>query len=267
MNSMAKLYTDEIKRHFKVLFANWIPGSPVELGDYGILDGNIFIQLGKLKDDFDEFKGDVIQTSPDPTKDHKEFKSDKGVEVNLLAKGSLNAQGVPLAKATLDIRFEKENAIFFNAAGCATTSITNKAKIGEIIKALAKNKRWEKKWCVITDVVNAGKTLVAISQSSNSGITLEASSPVLENINLDDVSVKLNSKFEKSIGYKINADEGLNLLIGLCKLKNAFSMTRGGFRPSTMGITDSMEYQIENDPSIITENSLDELIFGQLGKD
>lgn len=267
MSKIANLYANAVKNNFKVLFANWEPGGPIELGDYGILSDNIFIPVGKLKNDFEEFKGDVIQITLDPTQDHKEFKSEKGVEVNLVAKGAFNPQGVQLAKASIEIKFSSEDSIFFNAAGCSTSRIANKAKIGQIIKELKKQDKWEKKWCVVTDLVHAGKTLIAISQSSNSGLTLEADSPALEKINLADASIKLSPSFERSIGYKVVADEGLNLLIGLCKLKNPFIIGPSQFKPRTMRMTASMEYNVENDNHIKTEESGDELIFGQLGKE
>lgn len=267
MSSIANLYTDEVKKHFKVLYANWIPGSPIELGDYGIMEGNIFIPVGKLKNDFNEFQGDVIQINADPLKDHNEFISESGVEVSFGAKGSVNSAGTTLAKATLEIKFSNKNSIFFNAAECTTTRITNKAKVGEILKELLKNERWQKEYCVVTDLVKAGKTIVAISQSNNSGISFEADSPAIEKINLGDASVKFNLTSERSIGYKVDAVEGLDLLMGLCKIKNPFLWWGGGFKPKTFMLSDTMKFRIENTAAIKTEDSIDDLIFGQLGMD
>ena len=264
MSNIADLYSNEVKKHFKVLYANWEPGGPIELGDYGIMDGNIFIPMGKLKDDFPEFAGNVIQIAPDPSKDQKEFKSESGVEVNLLAKGSVNSAGVTLAKAAFEIKFSNKDSIFFNAAECTTTRIANKAKIGEIIQQLLRDEKWQKEYCVVTDLVQAGKTVIAISQSNNSAISFEADSPALEKINLADASVKFNLTAEKSIGYKVDALEGLNILIGLCKIKNPFLWWGGGFSQKSM-MTESMKYKIENSRGIKTEESVDELIFGQMG--
>lgn len=267
MASIAKLYSDEIKKHFRVLYANWEPGGPIELGDYGIMDGNIFIPIGKLKEDFPEFAGKMINTTPDPTKDLKEFKSESGVEVNLLAKGSLNTSGAKLAKATLEIKFSKKDSIFFNAAECTTTRITNKAKVGEKLKDLMKQGKWNKEYCVVTDLVKAGRTIIAISQSDSSGISFEVSSSAIEKINLADASIELNITSEKSIGYKVDATDGMYILMGLCKIKNPFLWLGGGFLPKTTMMTESMEFKIENTSGIRTEDSVDELIFAQMGKD
>jgi hypothetical protein len=118
-----------------------LPGAPIELGDYGIMDGNIFIHMGKLKNDFEAFAGDVIQLSTDPTKDLMEFKSESGVDVNFMAKGSVNAAGTTLAKAALEIKFSEKDAVFFNAADCTTTRIANKAKVGDILMQMLEDKK------------------------------------------------------------------------------------------------------------------------------
>jgi hypothetical protein len=82
--SIADLYLDQLKKHFKIFYANWVLGGPIKLGDYGIIQGNIFIPIGNFEDDFpNEFPSNTIQIAQDPTKDQKEFKSERGVEVIL----------------------------------------------------------------------------------------------------------------------------------------------------------------------------------------
>lgn len=255
-----------IKKHFKIYYANWEPGGEIRLGDYGYLDGDIFIHRGNLKNDYPEFSDNVIKEQTDSSKDLKEFKSDRGIEVNLLAKGSVNSLGTSAVKAGLEIKFSRKDSIFFNAAECVTNRIANKAVVGTILLDLLDKGRWEKEYCVVTDVVKAGNTIIAISQSDNSGISFEADSPTIEQINLADASVKLNWVSQKSIGYKVEAKEGLDLLIGLCKIKNRFLWNHGDFKNAAM-LLESKAYKIENIPNIKTEESLDELEFSQLGKD
>ncbi len=266
MSNLANLYTDEIKKQFEVFYANWEPGAAVELGDYGLLDGNIFLHIGKLKDDFPEFSGDVIKITADQWKDHKEFQSESGVEVNLLSKGSLNARGIPVAKATLEVKFANKDSIFFNAADCTTTRISNKAKIGEILKTLLKNGKWKKEYCVVTDLVQSGLTILAISKSNNSEISFETDSPQIEKINLADASIKVNLHRESSIGYKVEGKEGLYIMMGLCKIKNRFIWWgTGDFEPKTLRFPTSARTMMENSSAIKTEESAEDLAFAQLG--
>lgn len=259
MSNLATLYSDAIKKHFKILYANWEPGGPIELGDYGVMEDNIFIPIGKLKDDFQEFSGDAIKVMPDPTKDMKEFKSETGVKVSTNDKGSLSPQGIELLKATLEISFSKKNAIYFNASGCTTTRISNKAKIGEKLKKLREKGKWEKKYCVVTEIVAAERAIIAISQSSDSCISFEADSPAIEKINLADTSIKLNLNTESNIGYKVPAQEGLILLLGFYEIKDRFLWKKEGLRQR------AFRSKIKEN-SIPKEEALSKkMIFGKLG--
>lgn len=220
--NIAKIYTDGVKKHFVVYYANWEPGSQIALGDYGTLNGNIFIPKGKLGIDFPEFKDSLLNTTDDDTKDQKEFKSSKGVDVTLLPKGTVTVGGKVLAKAALDIKFSSGKMIYFNAMGCTNTRITSKNKLGEALKEKYLTGKWDKDLYVVTDLVKSEKALIAISKSGSSGISFEADSPLLDQIDLADASIKLKLTSEKDIGYKLIADEGLYILIGLSKLKSQF---------------------------------------------
>src|SRR5690606_21164573 len=120
---IAKLYSREVKRNFKVLFANWLPGSPIELGDYGIMRGDIFVPMGKLKNDFPEVAGDVIQPELDSTREHKEVKSGDGIEVRFSPRGSITAGAALLAKASLEVALSRDNSVLFSPAEGRTTRI------------------------------------------------------------------------------------------------------------------------------------------------
>jgi hypothetical protein len=52
MSSMADEYCDQLKKSFKVLYATYPPGSPVALGDFGILSGSTFIRIGDIETRF-----------------------------------------------------------------------------------------------------------------------------------------------------------------------------------------------------------------------
>lgn len=234
MTSTAKLYASEIKKHFRTLYANWEPGGPIELGDYGMLDGTIFTPLGKLSEDFPEFAKGLIKTQKDNSADHKEFRSEGGVDVSFYAKGSVNGAGTTLAKAAIEVKFGHKDAIFFNAAGCTTDRISNKAKVGEVLKKLFEEKKWKRTFCVVTDLVTAGQTIIAISQGNNSSITVEADSPAVQRINLADAKMGITITSERNIGYKVDAENGLILLLGLCQIKPKFLGTGGDFNVKTI---------------------------------
>ena len=232
MSSTANQYANEVKKHFKTLYANWEPGGDLRLGDYGTLEGNVFVPEGNLEEDYpSEFPQNFIIIRKDGTTDHKEFRSESGVDVTFSAKGSLGATGLPLAKATLEVKFGQKDAIFFDAADRTTERISNKAKVGEVVAKLLAKDKWKSKYCVVTDLVSAGRTILAVSQSSNASITIEAASENVAQINLADAGMDLGFTSVRSIGYKVEAKKGLLLLMGLCQYKTGFLGIGGGSDP------------------------------------
>jgi hypothetical protein len=260
MKPIANVYAEAVRKHFKVFYANWEPGVPISLGDYGYLKEDIFVPMGNLVDDFVEFQNNFLKIITDPTKDHKEFKSESGIDVNFLPEGTVNIQGTTLAKALLEIQFSTENAVYFNALGCTTSRISNKVKLGETLETLINKRQWEKRFCVVTDLVVADKAIIAISNSNSSGISFDVSSPLMQQIDIADANVKLNLKTEKNIGYKIPANEGLMLLIGLCKFKSSFMFKFPKFEPK-LGLMQKFSIDFE---ALEKEEILS---FVQLGED
>ena len=271
-SDLSNVYCDVVKNHFRIYYANWLPAKTLDLGDYGMLQGNIFIKLGNVKNDFLELKGAVIQEFTEQSKNHYEFTSSRDVEIKTTAKGTVGNIGIT-ANATLGIQFHSENSVFFNAAECTTKFISNKAEIGKIIMNLYRENRWRFNYVLVTDIIKAGRTLIAISSAENSSISFEASSPNISHIDLANASLGLSITSESNIGFKVVSEDGLDLLMGLCKVKNSFPpFTSPEFKPTNFGL---------NMASLINERMIDEnwqtkltnsegqndqdLNFGQLG--
>lgn len=83
MTSIAKIYTETVYENLKPLHANWEPGRPVQLGDFGVMRDRTFIYLGNIRDQKIEFSART-----DPASDHKFFASEGTTDVKFQAKGS-----------------------------------------------------------------------------------------------------------------------------------------------------------------------------------
>ncbi|MDQ3998155.1 MAG: hypothetical protein M3303_14195 [Gemmatimonadota bacterium] len=114
MASIARVYTDELRDHFKVYYATWDPNTPLRLGDIGMLDGKIFTRRGSLAANYNlEFtERDDFHSA------HFDFQSTSGVDVEFIAKGQ-----IPNVNARVEVKFSRENAVFFNAADGRSRSI------------------------------------------------------------------------------------------------------------------------------------------------
>jgi hypothetical protein len=258
MSSIAEIYTETVYDNLKPLYANWEPGRPIELGDFGVMRDRTFIYLGNIRD-----LGIKISERSDPASDNKFFASEGTTEVKFHAKGSVPVGGVVNVKAALEVSFSSKEAVFFNAAGCNYTMITDKVSLGRAVMDRYKENKWEREWAVVTDLVKAGATTVAVSGGSTASIVFEATGDV-ERINLADASVGLTIKTANNIGYQVVAENGLSPLFGLCQIQSAFLWWDKKFKPLSFAFADHRLIDaLEVSPRVKTEESDDALFFGQ----
>ena len=219
--SVAKAYANTVKKNQRVLFGVWEPGLPVQLGDYGTMNGNIFVPQGNIRE-FEDLKDFKITIRKDNSQDEKTFTSEKGVQYELKPKVSAPINGVPV-NASIEFTFSKENAVFFNAAGCEVEMIENKNQLGQkIMQIHEKDKNlWRKEFVLVTDLVHAKRALIIISTSNDFSVGFEADAKVPV-IDLASASLGLKVKSQNSSGYKVSAEEGLIPLIGLGKIQKVF---------------------------------------------
>lgn len=258
---LAKVYANAVKKNQKILYGVWEPGFPVQLGDYGVMKGNIFTQLGNISE-FEELKNFKLKIRKDETKDEKFFTSQKGVQFTLTPKGEVPIEGVEL-KASIEVKFSKKNCVFFNAAECTFESIENKYQLGQELLKLG-NGRWKKKFVVVTDRVIAKRALVLISTSSDFSIKLDAKADIDE-IDLASASLGFTLNNQKSSGYKVITEEGIIPLIGLSKIKSPFLFFGNKFKASHKEHTAEMTSAIIDNELEETDNK--ELQFSQLTDD
>lgn len=265
-NSIAKIYSDTVKANQRVLYGVWEPGFPVQLGDYGVMNGNIFVHLGNISD-IEEMNDFEIIKRLDDTKDEKFFTSQKGVQFEIKPQVSATVDGIPI-NASITINFTKENSIFFNAAECQFEIIDNKYQIGKKLLEIHKKdkNKWKREFVLVTDRVLAKRALILISTSNDYSISFEADAKV-PTIDLAKASLGLNMKSQKSSGYKIVTEEGLSPLIGLSKIQSSFLWFDNDFKPVSNKYNGMMLETIRNSQSIKTEKSEEELLFGQYTED
>lgn len=258
MIGVVEIYTDALYNNFKPLHANWEPGRPIQLGDFGVMRGRTFVHVGNIKD-----VGVKFSEIEDETTDDKQFTSTSDINVTFHAKGTTTA-GVVNAKAGLEVAFGSKDAVFFNAADCKYNMIANKAAVGKSVLALYEKEEWQREWVVVTDLVKAGATTVAISGGASASIVFEATGDA-DRIDLADASVGIAVKSSRNVGYKVVAGKGLYPLIGLCKIQSAFPFWPQKFRPVSAAIGDfGVRAALEDSTRVRTEDSPSALYFGQL---
>ena len=209
-------YTRELKQQFGYL-ATWLPSTPLELGDIGVLKKNSFTKISNLSDFDIEF-----EVEPDFSKSNIEHSSSGSVSIVAKLSGTVAPSGSSLVQADAGfiVDFSKENAVFFKALGTTSPSIKNQIAVGSKIVEFFKAGKWDKSWVVVTEIVNAESATILISNSSNGKIELKVSGDVqAAQIDIADIGLGLKATFSKDLSTKIIANDALTPLFKVSKLK------------------------------------------------
>jgi len=206
MGGMANKYCDLINDNFGgSYYPTWLPSVNMLLGDYGILDDDVFTKQGNIRDFGIKFKADLGSKFPD-----FEYKS-TGVSSFDMAAGLDSFINVGLK-----FKFSKKFDTFFIAAGCQQSlmlsqpSIMNKAQ-----KAFAENGM--KNYYIVVQLMKADATTILIASDKNAEFAVEAKSEVIPKIDLKNPSIALSEKKATNMGFKMAAAPGLTPLIALSK--------------------------------------------------
>jgi len=228
------VYTKELHRNFERFYATWPPNDLLSLGDFGYLQQNVFARKGNIQDDFDlHFE----KAAGDRAAAHYKYTSAGLTQVKFVAAGNADASVVPV-KAGVKLQFGGEHGVFFDAAGCAVSSIKDQVALNAQILALFEKRIWVDDWHIITSLVECGRTLIVVSSEAGAEFELEAKGEI-PNVDLADATVEFTAKSQQKIGYSLvtTKKQKLTPLFGVSALKWKFlkgrnlQMAAGDFAP------------------------------------
>jgi len=214
MEKIWEIYTDNIHANLKPFYANWPPNFPIALGDFGLLQGNMFLRKDSLKS---AFGIDVRPLRHPGDKTTYAYRSAGSTEVKFHPKAQAQLGPVPV-KASVAVSFKSKSAIFFQAAGCEIEAVDGEVALGDAVLQLLAERRWNPDWHIVTRLVRAGATTMIVSAEGGASIVLEADAEV-PTIDLADASIGLSIAHEKSIGWKAITEKARSPLIGFSKVK------------------------------------------------
>lgn len=216
----SKKYTKELYKQFRYL-ATWLPGTPLKLGDIGLLHGKEFTRIGNLGDDSYNIKFEIEQDQNPASIHHS---SEGAVTVTAKGAGTVSPQNSSLLdiEAGFNVSFKKENAILFKAIGTLNHTIKDQIKLGNKVLGLYKDKKWDKDYVVITELVEAESATILISREKNSIIDLKVNGDVgASGLNIADANLGLGVSFSRGLNTEIIAEKGLTPLFKISKVKNS----------------------------------------------
>lgn len=203
--------------------ATWLPGTPVKLGDVGLLEGGVL----KVETNLDQL-GFAYQQQNDTRPDGSlDYQSENAVSVTLKAAGSLDGRFKALAQAEAGalVEFHKKNAVLMQLRDIRSDRIADiaslKTALLNAVVAADDQGRWLRDWVVVTEVVNAGSGTILISGGSSSRLELKAEAKIVP-VSLADVSAGLSTVAEERVSTKIVSQKGLTPLYRAIRVKQNF---------------------------------------------
>lgn len=221
MNQIDRIYKLTFRKHFTNHECNFPPTREIELGDYGEMKNGFFDKRGNIRDHEISFV-----PSEDKNPSHETFETIGAVNSNFIAKGDITPIGIPAAKASLEIGFSSDKAVFFSTADTVYNEIEDLNGLGQKIMDLRKVQKWDKRWHIVTKVIQGSNAIVIISGGSDSSIKIEAEADV-PNINLADASVKLKFGNNSKTAYKVIVPKKITLGFGLSRVYNRWFLNPG----------------------------------------
>jgi hypothetical protein len=203
---MANKYCDLINDNFGgTYYPTWLPSVNTLLGDYGILDDDVFTKQGNIRDFGISFQADLGVQVQD-----FEYKS-QGTSSFDLGAGATNVVHVGL-----QFKFAKKFDMYFLAADCQQSVMLGQpGVVSQARKAFAQNGM--KDYYIVTEVMKAGASTILIASDKNAEFVVEAKSDLIPKIDLKNPSIALSIKKATNMGFKMAAAMGLTPLIGLSK--------------------------------------------------
>lgn len=206
-----EIYQRTVRKNFKRR-ANWKPGKPLKLGDYGELKGRYYFSiLGNITEDL----GIDFEVMEDRKKtDIEQFCSKGGFQIVQRAKGDVTPGGFRFAKAGISISFSRSEAVFIDSRGYRYDRIKNIPALSkEIVKEYRKgNGKWEMHYLLVTEVERAESATIVITTAKNASIDIEAAVAGPIQI-ISDPSLGLKAVNWTDIGYKIVASKGVKIMM------------------------------------------------------
>ena len=122
--------------------------------------------------------------------------------------------------AGITIRFGRQNAVVFHAAGCKSDQIDNLTDVAREIEWRYGRDEWPAEQFVVTEVVHADTATIIISSGSGATIELRANADVqFANLSLANSQAGLEVSHSSKVGFSTVATDGLTPLFRACGMK------------------------------------------------
>lgn len=214
MASPVKLYQKEMYDNLG-LFATWLPGSSVGIGDVGILEFGRFIKLTSLRE-----LGIPQGSRRIGSKQNMNYTA--AVERSVAATAQAGV-ALDVADTSVHLRFTRQGGYVFEAIGMLNIELTQRTILADQIVAAHERSKWSKEWLLIDSICTAESATIIVSEESGSEMVLKAHAALQAGMTtLADPSVKLSISSSKGRIVQIVSQSNVTPLYSCAKLHVPF---------------------------------------------
>jgi hypothetical protein len=161
-------YQDGIKAQFNRLPV-WVPGTPMNLGDIGVLEDGSWTKVSSLEE-----QGIYFEPETDPSSSTAQVTSGSNVETSAQATGETSTplEGVASGHAGLGFRFASEGAFVAYLYDMRTDRIGDLSRVERaMLDRLGDG--WKKNWVLVSEVTTAGPSLVLVAAGRDASASID----------------------------------------------------------------------------------------------
>jgi hypothetical protein len=217
MTTPAELYINGIKKKLRNYYAAWLPSEKLQLGDVGVLNGNVFSRTSTLAS-----LGISFVTRPDPNSTPLDYVSESGVSIFLKGAGEVSTQlpNIPEAKAGIGVEFSKQGAFVFKAPDSHQPVIEDIRKLEQDVVRAYQSGNWRTNWAIVVRLVETPTATIMVSNSSQSKVEFAVEGAATAGpIDFGNVSLDFGLRVEKGDVFKVVGGQNLTPIFQLAQLK------------------------------------------------
>lgn len=202
-----KFYLEDLKKKSKGYRPTWLPAVRLSVGDYGVLEKDVFSREGNIYTDF------KIEVKPKPGEKSPSlnFSSEKGVALTTKIKGKVEPKAELLGEADAGfiVEFSKGSGYICNLKEYSVTLIENLGKIKTEVLQRFNEGKWDENHVIISQVITADSSTILVSGQSSTKLEFKANADVkVADMDIADAKMKLQYLSGKTIAVNEAGREG-----------------------------------------------------------
>lgn len=186
--------------------AAWLPvTNTFRLGDYGLMSGGVFQQIGHISEFLGEGAVGPHNTRESDQQTSIDLKSEGTKVVRFAAGTEVGSFPAADVEAKMDIGFI-HGASFLVKAKLTLKEFNNKAELAQQLKA---HERWKAKYRIVGGVYTTENCTVISAKNAGAKIVLDGKASALKALDAGSVEAGVTVSFTKNIGLEIVGDSGV----------------------------------------------------------